>query len=965
MKTFKKNLLISSLSFMFALSGITSVWAEDEPNTNPSSIPVELNENENAFLTDLNEDGYGELGRYKVEKIKENIYHFDEGTKELPGGATDDNGNMNNPSSMYFVQDEKGVILIDLGNGSSNEEDIQNVKTIVNSMTGDKPLSIIITHNHGDHTGFGRSEEVFADVNVEKVYISEPDYDGAKEALSQFSDIIETVEDNKEVTIYGTTYTFNIVGAHTEGSLMITDKTHKALYTGDTFGSGFIWALWDTNNGNPLAALNDGVAKARAILNENPDLAILAGHRWQQFWENNAQRPGEMSIQYFNDMAQVISGLLDGTTITSKYNEVAWASDAIELSSNGAKAKIDTLPKFVEAYKASVNQMDEAYVYSGSDKLSINSINATAAPTFVVYPDGYLSDEEAQKYVEESGIKEIVDRSASKVYIARPSNGTSFNANDVSGFESIVTKIGVANNFKLIGIGDGATFINQHLTGYMNFVSGLALVNPEKGAEVKVSVPTYLVSDNQDVINTYVTANSATEVSSGYYQNPESHYEIVAVNSNTSISAVEATKDAWGTVLEKFGRIGNYSEVYKETATWYSRPLLSGNLEADQSRKYQYFDSIDAIDNIERHVITQDLDNDGTNSLWYEYIPEQAKNAAEGSVPVVILFHGNTNDPRTQYDTSGWAQIASEEGIILICPEWQGHTYQGYTYDPMTDDSNATPDSDVITMLKIIEEKYPQIDQSRIYISGLSAGSMNTTNAGLSDAKYFAAGAGHSGPFGVNDANKEAVAANKDKYDMPIIFFTGDGDEYLKDTFDNLSPNNGSFQVAQLYQEFNDMEVTKFENVKEEDSYLYGVPWTTRYTIEPNAENIAKIDVGSIENDKGVEISMARIYGWGHWNYTPDARLMWEFMSKYARDLETGESIRLDLQEPDTPTTDEPTTNNPTEDKNQPTEKPNVSETTSVKTGDPTMIAPFAIGACLSLVALVAVIKFAKRKTAK
>ena len=47
---------------------------------------------------------------------------------------------------------------------------------------------------------------------------------------------------------------------------------------------------------------------------------------------------------------------------------------------------------------------------------------------------------------------------------------------------------------------------------------------------------------------------------------------------------------------------------------------------------------------------------------------------------------------------------------------------------------------------------------------------------------------------------------------------------------------------------------------------------------------------------------MARIYGWGHWNYTPDAKLMWEFMSKYARDLETGETIRLDLQEPDTPT---------------------------------------------------------------
>ena len=58
---------------------------------------------------------------------------------------------------------------------------------------------------------------------------------------------------------------------------------------------------------------------------------------------------------------------------------------------------------------------------------------------------------------------------------------------------------------------------------------------------------------------------------------------------------------------------------------------------------------------------------------------------------------GNTNDPRTQYETSGWAKVAADEGIILVCPEWQGHTYQGYSYDPMTADTNFTADSDFIT----------------------------------------------------------------------------------------------------------------------------------------------------------------------------------------------------------------------------------------------------------------------------
>lgn len=68
------------------------------------------------FWTDLNEDGYVEVGKYKVEKIKENVYHMDEDIQALPGGANDEAGNMNNPSSIYFVEREDEVLMVDLGN---------------------------------------------------------------------------------------------------------------------------------------------------------------------------------------------------------------------------------------------------------------------------------------------------------------------------------------------------------------------------------------------------------------------------------------------------------------------------------------------------------------------------------------------------------------------------------------------------------------------------------------------------------------------------------------------------------------------------------------------------------------------------------------------------------------------------------------------------------------------------------
>ena len=847
------------------------------------------------FWDELNKEGYVELGKYKVEKIKDNVYHMDESTKELPGGATDSEGNMNNPSSIYFVERDDSVLMVDLGNPAGDSK--WDAKTIVDYMVGEKTLSIVLTHSHGDHTGLGQSSEVFADVTVDKVYIGSPDKDTASSALTQFTDKIEVLNDNSTFTVSDTTYTVNIVNAHTEGSLMIEDLKDEVLFTGDTFGSGFVWLFWDTNNANPIAALKAGVSEAQTSLKKMTSPTILAGHRWQQFWEDNTQRPGEMSIQYFNDMSQVITGLSDGTTVSTDYT--AGTFTGIELSSNGAKAKIDTTQAYVDTYLNELNKMDEAYVYSATNKLGIETVNNTAAATIVVYPNGKLTDEEAKKYLDDTGLTEYANTHASTVYVARPS-GDEFTEEDVDGFKKIVGKITVSENFKLVGIGNGATFINENLSQYMNFVSGLALINPETTSTratntLSASVPTY-VSGDTSVANAYLKANNAEKTSSEgtvtTYVNPDSKYEIVVTDSSTK-SDVDAYKAAWDSVLCKFGRIGNYIEG-DGVGTWYSRPLITGDEEADSARKYQYFECVDSITNMTRTIYTEDLDGDGIKSLWYVYVPEEVKDA-KGTVPVVFLMHGNTNDPRTQYDTSGWASIASREGIILVCPEWQGHTYQGYTYDPMTNDTNFTANSDFITgCYKRVMEEFPQIDQSRVYISGLSAGCRNTTNNGLVNTKYFAAGAGQSGPFKNNEAGlaslKTGVAANKDAYDFPIIYFAGDKDEYLKD-WDQLA-SSGGLEMAQLYAELNDMDIP--DGNDEENKDLYGVDWDETYTIESDEENIAKIKGGVITSDNGVEISMNRIYGWGHWNYAPDAELMWEFMSKYSRDTETGATYRDD-----------------------------------------------------------------------
>ncbi|MBR2812971.1 MAG: carboxylesterase family protein, partial [Solobacterium sp.] len=440
----------------------------------------------------------------------------------------------------------------------------------------------------------------------------------------------------------------------------------------------------------------------------------------------------------------------------------------------------------------------------------------------------------------------------------------------------------------LVGIGNGATFINKYLTGYMNFVSGLAIIGGEPGETPKASVPAYVAGESADA---YIAANNAQGIGGGRYVNNDSRFEYV-FTADAPASAAEGLKDAWDKVLCLYGRIGNYIEAEHVVATWYTRPFLTGDTAADQARKYQYFDSLEAVEGYERFVNTEDLNDSGTLSLWYEYIPDCVKDAAPGTVPVIFLMHGNTNDPRTQVDTAAWANIAVRDGVILVAPEWQGHVYQGYAYEPMSARrSEEGEETYVISVLEKVLEKYPQADARRVYMSGLSAGSRQTTTYGTENPKYFAAGGGHSGPTA---GNMETVEKYKDTYDFPVIYFTGDCDEYQGNTFDVDNLDTNAIKCLNAFRVLNNMPALTNDDYTAENARIYGVPWDEVYTIEPTAENIPTIIGGVMANEKGVEISFNRILGWGHWNYCPDTEYMWNFMKRYARDLETGETIILE-----------------------------------------------------------------------
>jgi glyoxylase-like metal-dependent hydrolase (beta-lactamase superfamily II)/poly(3-hydroxybutyrate) depolymerase len=889
-------------------------------------------EQKENFTASLATDGYAEVGEYKVSLIEgtSNVYLMDEETVEDPGGFRE-NGSMNNPSSIYIVVEENEVLIVDGGNPidlTTEADKLEDAAFILSKMTESadgtkKTTTAILTHSHYDHVGLFSDETLLEAMNLQTLYIAENDYIDEEEALitakSTFDPLVEKGKLN--VVLYDPTdenFTFSVGGkeynvinfyAHTPGSVVIYNADNNVLFTGDSIGSGFVWLFWNSTD-NTLESYEANLANLENIIND--ETTILAGHSWQEKWDIIATSPETLTKEYISGMRSILAGLKDGTTTATHY--VSYGTTNVELTKDGINAAIDTSPELILKYLET--NTGSSYVLSKADTLDEYSENSNAAPYFFIFADGKVTDEEADALIKELGIDEIIEKHASAAVVISPTVGDTYSDVDLQVFFNLLDSVGAYSlNTKVIGFGEGATFVNQTISQYDWMIAGIMTYGGEAGDTAVYTVPAYVSNSDASVTEQYVTSNTAEKVSEEgtitTYVNADNRFEIVVSNSAQE-SKKEAFDNAWNTIFSSIARIGNIASEGEDIGTWYMKPQSA-------EREFEYFDSVDAITNMNRNVLIDDLGNEGQTYLWYEYIPDEAVNAEDGTIPVVFLMHGNTNDPRMQYDTSGWATVASNENIILICPEWQGHTFGDVTYDAMTEDLNTTSDSTFITLVKTILEKYPQIDASRVYISGLSAGCANTTTNALVNTKYFAAAAGSSGPFyigniaditGISSEDitnrlETSLAANIDQYDIPIIYFTGDRDEYM--SWDELGESAG-LKTLQYFQMLNNMEVTTVDDLDENYLAVYGVPWTTYGEVEN--EGSLTIVGGSMTNDKGVTISMNRIYGWGHWNYPADAQLMWDFMKQYARDPETGETILLNknTETPETPKDETPET---------------------------------------------------------
>ena len=498
-------------------------------------------------------------------------------------------------------------------------------------------------------------------------------------------------------------------------------------------------------------------------------------------------------------------------------------------------------------------------------------------PAFYIFADQKLNEQTALSLANELNIIEIAKTYGGRINVVNPV-GDKWQASDLQAVQEVLNRGGGATNLKIVGIGSGATFVNQYLaaTDLTGAIAGIVSINGAPGKICKLPVPAYIGGKNAvKAAKPYQTASDVA---------PADPLQQVVVNPDAKASVAALFADAWDKVLSANYR---YNNLYR---TFY----MSRGIENPEGIKTFELVSIPMFDKlgIQRNVVEYPVvDTNAAGNvenpnkyLCYEYLPKQVREAAPGTVPLVVILHGHGNDPRTQSETSGFVELAAEEGFMVVEMEWQGSN--GYI---------AMGLDGIEAVISVLREKYPQIDGSRIYCEGLSAGAMTSNMLGVRKSHLFAAVAGHSGGifsgnglgyygYGSEPLMNEAIQ-KRGYVEVGFCNVVGTHDDVIRFFTPDNWRGNPYLNVWQIYQTINGMEVTKDLDFRIDKTF--GLQLQDRQQIHTGKSEDITMEFGQLYKNGKPMIRLIVINNYGHWNFKPAARLMWDFFRHFSRDTHT------------------------------------------------------------------------------
>ena len=501
------------------------------------------------------------------------------------------------------------------------------------------------------------------------------------------------------------------------------------------------------------------------------------------------------------------------------------------------------------------------------------------APTFFIYPNEKLDQAGAKALVDELDMRDVLVANHVKVFVVNPVGDKYDNDVDFEGFKEVFNKAR-SGNLKVIGIGNGATFVNTAIvpTDAAGHIAGILSINGKQGKTPAQSwgVPAYIAGKNAGkVAKPYIAMNKAVK-KDGKYVNETEELLGVVVDESAGASLASVFDKAWNEVFSKNFRFNNYKHTHYNGADY-------GEYGPYELEPYTVYETL----GLKRNIVTLEQKK-GHPWLWYEYWPEELiEGAPAASVPVMVLLHGNTNDPRTQAETSGFLQVAGKERFFVVEMEWQGSQY----YGTMGLDG-------VEKVIQILLEKYPQLDPSRIYAEGLSAGAITATALGICKSYLFAAVGGYGG--GIYTGAKTGrfsffpglwadATQKRGHVEMPYCSIIGTADKVVPFYTPDDYKGNSYVNAWNTYQQLNGIEVTKELDFSSDT--LLGLNLADAQTVTTHKGDGIQVHSGYFYKGEKPLIKIVAVVDYGHWNYIPGAQMMWDFFKLFSRDPQTRKLI--------------------------------------------------------------------------
>lgn len=231
-------------------------------------------------------------GPQDTYKEKEVFRNQDVVIRQIDEHTWEGNGHVMYNESIYLIEGSERAILLDAGT------EIAGLDKIIAGIT-DKPVCLVATHVHPDHTGSAVND--FAEI-----WINAADMVNVPQFMPDYKGKINYLYDGQVFDLGGREIEVIFAPGHTPGSTLFFDKDKKYGFSGDAFGSGNL--LLTTNFSTLLAT----AARTEAYIQKHGITKMYPGHYGGQ----NHETPERISnLKHMSE--EMLSGKRQGTK--SKY----------------------------------------------------------------------------------------------------------------------------------------------------------------------------------------------------------------------------------------------------------------------------------------------------------------------------------------------------------------------------------------------------------------------------------------------------------------------------------------------------------------------------------------------------------------------------------------------------------------------------------------------------------------------